>query len=649
MRHANHEGRLLVACMATLVLAGGCPSENENEPGTPASLVRIAGHGQVAAPGAAVGVAPRVRVSDSSGNGVSGVEVTFEVTAGGGTLQSTRVTTGSDGEASCGVWTLGSAVGLQMVSASAQSLTAVSFAAVAARSSGDIAVSVIAPTSGAFVEDTFAVSASVSSTYQLASVTVSVGAGATPLTPGAEWTGTISAAGQPLGTVAVIVTATDINGAVTDRGVLVDHHPAPVLTVASPLDGSLALPSIALSVTCIDAAGGDCTSLTLTEGDGSTQPTVLASGTGSLVGDLDLSSYDGRDLTLAFTGTDAVGRTSTVTRHVHVEASAALQLVASVPGEVWDYSGNRVLYVASTGLTAVLRVLDLSDDTTRDVATGVLDPEQADADSPLLMYGLLTPAGTLYVGDSSLHEWRGGASTNLGAINSSDSLRVAGDYAIFSQGTTLVRRDLIAGTNTVVSTAAGRTGNDVATNGDVAFWTDSTSGVYRWRSGTTLPLHTDASPLFAIGFPLTDGVNVIYRRLAAADYSYPSQYTWSIGLHDGTTETILTPASDSRPTPGTGYAVAGGYAAYVSEDWTGAFQIWRHGVGSEEQVTFFGSSSTIEGIASDGTVLLLNAGRRFRAAPGAPLEDVASAAGRTLYRDGAFYVIIDGKVLRVLP
>jgi hypothetical protein len=59
--------------------------------------------------GYAVTKAPAVKVLDSAGNAVEGAAVTFEVASGGGWLEGVKeVTTGADGVATAGSWTLGS-------------------------------------------------------------------------------------------------------------------------------------------------------------------------------------------------------------------------------------------------------------------------------------------------------------------------------------------------------------------------------------------------------------------------------------------------------------------------------------------------------------------------------------------------------------
>jgi hypothetical protein len=83
------------------------------------TLALRAGDTQTAFAGSAVATAPSVRVSDARGNPVSGVAVTFAVTAGGGSVAGPSTTTGDDGIATAGGWTLGPAAGLNTLSATA--------------------------------------------------------------------------------------------------------------------------------------------------------------------------------------------------------------------------------------------------------------------------------------------------------------------------------------------------------------------------------------------------------------------------------------------------------------------------------------------------------------------------------------------------
>ena len=78
--------------------------------------------------GAVVSPAPSVLVKDQRGSPMSGVPVTFTVTAGGGTVTSGAATTNSDGIATAG-WTLGTVAGANTLTASSGSLGLVTFVA----------------------------------------------------------------------------------------------------------------------------------------------------------------------------------------------------------------------------------------------------------------------------------------------------------------------------------------------------------------------------------------------------------------------------------------------------------------------------------------------------------------------------------------
>jgi hypothetical protein len=86
-----------------------------------ASLALVSGDDQTAAAGSVLPESLVVRVSDRFGNPVAGTSVTWAV-SGGGSVSSTRVTTGSDGRAAVRR-TLGSQVGEQRTTASVSGLS----------------------------------------------------------------------------------------------------------------------------------------------------------------------------------------------------------------------------------------------------------------------------------------------------------------------------------------------------------------------------------------------------------------------------------------------------------------------------------------------------------------------------------------------
>lgn len=85
--------------------------------GPPAAIAKVAGDNQSGAPGAAVAVAPTVRVTDAAGNNVTGAGVTFNVASGGGAVAGGTQVTATDGTAKPTSWTLGATAGTNTVTA----------------------------------------------------------------------------------------------------------------------------------------------------------------------------------------------------------------------------------------------------------------------------------------------------------------------------------------------------------------------------------------------------------------------------------------------------------------------------------------------------------------------------------------------------
>jgi adhesin/invasin len=90
--------------------------------GAPAQLITSTGDAQLAVVGSAVSVAPGVLVRDAGGNPVSGVSVTFSVAGGGGSVNGATQTTGTNGVATVGSWTLGTSAGSNTLRADAAGL-----------------------------------------------------------------------------------------------------------------------------------------------------------------------------------------------------------------------------------------------------------------------------------------------------------------------------------------------------------------------------------------------------------------------------------------------------------------------------------------------------------------------------------------------
>ena len=90
--------------------------------GPAAAIAKEAGDNQAALPNTTVPIPPSVKVTDADGNAVSGTQVTFTVTSGGGSVSGGTPTSGSDGVAAVTSWTMGSSLGTNTLSANVTGL-----------------------------------------------------------------------------------------------------------------------------------------------------------------------------------------------------------------------------------------------------------------------------------------------------------------------------------------------------------------------------------------------------------------------------------------------------------------------------------------------------------------------------------------------
>ena len=98
------------------------------------------GDAQTGIVGQAVATRPAVKVVDQFGNAVAGVTVTFAVTGAAGTITGATQTSGADGIATVGGWTLGNTVGAQTLTATVAGVAGVSTFTATARAGAASAV-----------------------------------------------------------------------------------------------------------------------------------------------------------------------------------------------------------------------------------------------------------------------------------------------------------------------------------------------------------------------------------------------------------------------------------------------------------------------------------------------------------------------------
>lgn len=120
------------ACLFALLVACSGGGSDTVGPLTPGSMEAAnAGSPQTGTAGMPVAAVPSVKVTSTTGEAISGVSVSFAVTAGGGSVGNATAQTNSQGIASAGSWTLGPNMGSNQLTATTAGLSPVQFAATA--------------------------------------------------------------------------------------------------------------------------------------------------------------------------------------------------------------------------------------------------------------------------------------------------------------------------------------------------------------------------------------------------------------------------------------------------------------------------------------------------------------------------------------
>jgi hypothetical protein len=186
--------------------------------------------------------------------------------------------------------------------------------------------------------------------------------------------------------------------------------------------------------------------------------------------------------------------------------------LTTVPGVIVDANPTAVLYRPSGDQTEPLTVRHLPSGT-EETVTVPTGRQMRYPDARLFGDGVIFvtyPSGSDQ--NPVMDEWHFGTSTatSLGAANGFTD-EVAGDYAVWSVGSTVTRRQFSTETSTTITTHAGTVGDtpSVAPNGDVVYTDDAgPPNVHRWHAGTDTAF-TNTSDLVAVS-PVTDGTNVVW-------------------------------------------------------------------------------------------------------------------------------------------
>jgi hypothetical protein len=103
----------------------------------------------------------------------------------------------------------------------------------------------------------------------------------------------------------------------------------------------------------------------------------------------------------------------------------------------------------------------------------------------------------------------------------------------------------------------------------------------------------------------------------------------------------------AEPLPSRDYQVAGGWVAYTDTGNLGQLHVFtRSPAGDLTRHTDLGSSSSIDRVAGNGELMIINFGRRYFSR-GTGLLEISSDAGHSHFLAGSWYVVIGRALLAV--
>jgi hypothetical protein len=442
------------------------------------------------------------------------------------------------------------------------------------------------------------------------------------------YSGTISLSGLSPGVYPLTVRAFDVRGNEDLVETSVTYDQPPTLTLRAPLDQSVATTSIAVDARCDDDRPG-CQVEVLVTGQ------LLRTAQGTLQQDIDMAEWVGQRVNVILRARDSAAQLTDVVRTIYVEAGTRLTRLFDLPGEILDASGGRLLYVEHDESGDSLSIYDASSGQTERI-----DMPPGRRVMPGVAF--LTPSGAIFItqatGDvltSRVYLWRGGTFTDLAYPDGSTSLSVAGDYAIWSEATSLYRLDTRGSTPELLATDAGNNSNSIAADGTTAYWTASGSDIVLIEGGVRRVITNDPSQWHT--YPVTDGRVTVYRK---HDPYGSSSQQYQIDMFDSASTVRLSSRRSEQPVPGQDYQVRGGWVAFTDVGNLGQLHVWtRSPAGALLRHTDLGSTSRIDTLAENGEVMLLNGVKRYFSR-GAGLVEVSSDGGHTYWRDGRWFLAI---------
>ncbi len=509
---------------------------------------------------------------------------------------------------------------------------------------GSISINFISPQLNQVYGNSLPIEVSVVSTFQVNSVVADVNGHLATLIydiGSGHFSGNLLLTGLPEGiSYPLTVTVTDIFNTQQQASVNFIYANPPGIDFIYPLSWSNAYPLLPLKVIC---TGIDTSTLRIKIDFGS-QHVFDMNFSNTIDTVLQLSPAASSFGVMYITATDKWGQVSSTSRTILYDNNIFLSPKYTGTDKIFDFNYGKALEVNAQYQG---RIVDISTANTEQVGNGLYHR----IDNESLTY--LTPYGVIYGQNQNEHpyDWNNGV---LYSIAGKKSVRASGQYATFEKisgpnQSDVYLRNLATQSDQLIGTYYEYFEDEcVAPNGVVVYRNDQFN-LIRYKNGTLTTLTNNAGFTLFNEFPLTDGNYVVYLKNLAMFNEY------SIYLHNGISEILLSDLGaytpGESPQAGVNYQVNNKFVAYSKPGNSGQLQVWlRDTTGSNAQVTFFNTSSTIEGLAPNGDIVYKNDGIRYYVKKGIiqTPRPLGAALGKLCYRDSSWYVIEGRYIYKLL-
>lgn len=517
--------------------------------------------------------------------------------------------------------------------------------------SAQVTVNISSPVANSRIDTLATVVVTVASTYEVVSVTGSIGGKSSNFAYSATaicfrggycipgWVSSFNLNGLTRGAYTLDVIARDALANTGRASVAIIYDARPRLTVKSPKWYSVATPALEIEATCLDDDAGCRVEV---KEVGSIPSLTLLSGVGGIKGTVTLPHRIGQQARISISATDSANQNIIETLDIPVvDVSAGLTPLGMVPGLILDATPDRILYFDNALNPPALKIRDRLTLTDATIYTA---PEAN------IRNGYLHSVGAIFqdsqYASGALYDFRAGTLTLL---SSRSDFSANGNYAVFRVGnidpnlSDLYVRDLTVGSNRLVAAGLSQHAASVATNGSVAYMarTSNSAGgyiytIYFWKDGASRQVSSNVA---GFGDLRIDGGSVVYCTGQAP----ASLILWSDGR-----ESTLSGGNSS----GCGnYLVSGGYVAFTVASSSGVQQVWRRNPsGLKEQITFFSANSRPDTISAQGDVTIRREGglsELFLSRAGASLVELPKGLSSRLWQGTELYGYLSGSLFSI--